>query len=68
MLQDNDANDQDFRNYSALKNVKVQDLSLIVTMGYDEVRFFLPNVADEFIETIAIVIVVFHEFGPCLQQ
>lgn len=37
-------------------------------MGYDEVRFFLPNVADEFIETIAIVIVVFHEFGPCLQQ
>jgi hypothetical protein len=68
LLQDNDANDQDFRNYSALKNVKVQDLSLIVTMGYDEVRFFLPNVADEFIETIAIVIVVFHEFGPCLQQ
>ncbi len=68
MLQDNDANDQDSRNYSALKNVRVQDLSLIMTMGYNETRFCFPNVVNKFIKTIAIIIVVLHEFGPSLQQ
>lgn len=37
-------------------------------MGYDEVGFFLPNVVDESIKTITIVIVVLHEFHSGLQQ
>lgn len=68
MLQEDDVNDHNYGNYSALKNVRVQDLSLIMTTGYNETRFCFPNVVNEFIKTIAIMIVVLHEFGPSLQQ